>query len=250
MSKHGRGLAVDRTAADTEESPPVSVAPLFDPVDPVFARTTSGQDWPVGRVFCLGRNYHDHIAEMNAVVDLEALPFFTKWSGAVTNDAHIPYPPETQDWHHEVEMVAAIHRAGAAVSEAEALDLIWGYAVGVDMTRRDLQALSKSTGHPWDWAKNGDRSAPLAPIRPVSEVGHPSAGPVWLDVNRARRQEGDLKQMIWSSARTVAYLSRFFPLKPGDLVFLGTPAGVGPLSPGDQVRAGVVDLPELSFTVV
>lgn len=222
---------------------------LPSPAPPVVVRTSTGADWPVRRLICLGRNYHAHIAEMRSKVDVDALPFFTKWAEAATNADEIPYPPETTDWHHEVELVAAIGRGGAAIPEASALDHVWGYAVGVDMTRRDLQSAAKAAGQPWDWAKNGVATAPLGAIAPAADVGHPSRGAIGLSVDGAIRQAGDLGDMIWSTARTIAYVSRFFPLEPGDLIFLGTPSGVGPVDRGARVSAHIAGLPDLNFTV-
>lgn len=227
------------------------MAPLFEPQPAVIAETTSGQGFPVGRVLALGRNYADHVAEMGGQVAVEDLPFFTKWAEAVVpSGSEIAYPPETAEWHHEVEMAAVIHRGGAAIPEAAALEHVWGYAVALDMTRRDLQARSKKAGTPWDWAKNGPATAPMGPIRPASEIGHPSEGAIRLLVNGEVRQEGDLKQMIWSTAKTVAYLSRFFPLKPGDVILTGTPAGVGPTRRGDRLRGEVEGLPALEASIV
>lgn len=227
---------------------------MFDPAPPVVAATQAGgapgPDWPVRRLLCLGRNYAAHVVEMGGDVQVEDLPFFTKWAEAVApSGSEIAYPPETSEWHHEVELVAAIHRPGAAIAEADALAHVWGYGVGIDMTRRDLQARSKAAGQPWDWAKNGVHTAPLGPLRPAAEVGHPTAGAIRLSINGEVRQEGDLGQMIWPVARTVAYLSRFFPLEPGDLIFTGTPSGVGPVQRGDRLRGEIDGLAPLDVMV-
>ncbi|MCI4665435.1 MAG: fumarylacetoacetate hydrolase family protein [Neomegalonema sp.] len=223
---------------------------VFDPTPPVIAATTNERGFPVRRLLCLGRNYADHAAEMGHAAQAEELPFFTKWAEAVTQqDEELPYPPETESWHFEVELVAAIGEPGAAIKEADALSHIWGYAVGVDMTRRDLQAKAKKAGTPWDWAKNGAATAPLGPIAPVSEVGHIDTGAIRLFQNDALRQDGELGQMIWSVGRTIAYISRFFPLERGDLIFTGTPAGVGPVARGDKIRAEIDGLPPLQFDI-
>ncbi len=223
---------------------------LFEPAPPVLAETTAGAAFPVRRLFLLGRNYHAHVAEMGGTVSVDDLPFFTKWAEAVVpSGATLPYPPETEDWHYEVELVAALSQGGFRIAEAAALDHVWGYATGLDMTRRDLQARAKRAGAPWDWAKNGPGSAPLGPIRPVAQTGHPSAGAIRLRVNGETRQSGDLSQMIWSVARTIAYLSRFYRLEPGDLIFTGTPAGVGPCRPGDRLRGEIDGLAPLEALI-
>ncbi len=223
---------------------------VFEPPPPTTAATTDGRLWPVRRLLCLGRNYAEHVAELGNQLKTEDLPFFTKWAEAVVGPgAAIAYPPETSDWHFEVELVAAIGAGGAAIAEERALDHVWGYAVGVDMTRRDLQRRAKEGGAPWDWAKNGAATAPLGPIAPVAEVGHITMGAIRLFQNGALRQDGDVSEMIWSTARAIAYLSRFFPLAEGDLVFTGTPSGVGPAAPGDEIRAEIDGLPPLEFTI-
>lgn len=202
------------------------------------------------RIFCVGRNYADHVREMGADPKSQPPIFFTKPADAVVDSgAVIPYAAMTKDLHHEVELVVAIGRAGADIAEAAALDHVWGYGVGVDLTRRDLQAQAKKEGAPWDAAKAFDQSAPMGPLSPVSEVGHPSAGRIQLAVNGAVRQSGDLSQMIWSVPEIIATLSRLWALAPGDLVFTGTPSGVGPLTPGDSVTAEIQGLITLSFSI-
>ena len=223
---------------------------LFASAPPVVARTSDGRGFPVRRVLCLGRNYADHAAEMGAAAQSEDLPFFTKWADAVAQDGDtLPYPSETTSWHFEVELVVALCAPGAGIAESAALEHVWGYAVGVDMTRRDLQARAKKNGAPWDWAKNGAGTAPIGPIAPASQVGHLAAGGIRLLQNGETRQSGDLSQMIWSVPRTIAYLSRFFALKPGDMIFTGTPSGVGPTARGDLIRAEIDGLPPLSFRI-
>jgi fumarylpyruvate hydrolase len=167
----------------------------------------------------------------------------------VLADGIVPYPPLTDDLHHEVEMVVAVGRHGVNLSANEALTLVWGYGVGVDLTRRDLQNVAKKMSRPWDWAKGFDASAPSSQLVPVERVGHPKEGRVWLAVNGEVRQEGDLKELIWPVADVLAYISQSVGLEPGDLVFTGTPAGVGGLQPGDRVTGGVAGVAEISFTM-
>ncbi len=197
---------------------------------PTVAVADSALRFPVRRIFCVGRNYPEHAREMGAS-DLRAPPFFfTKPADAVVaSGSVVPFPPRTADLHHEVELVAALG-AGREV---------FGYAVGNDLTRRDVQAAAKKQGRPWDAAKGFDHSAPLTPIVPAAGIGHPARGRIWLEVNGALRQEGDIADMIWSVPEILAELSAWFDLAAGDLVFTGTPAGVGRLLPGDRVRGGV-----------
>ncbi|GGC57016.1 fumarylacetoacetate hydrolase family protein [Chelatococcus reniformis] len=212
------------------------------PPPPIASVAVDGEParFPVRRIFCVGRNYAAHAREMGSNPDREPPFFFTKPADAVVDDgAHIPYPPETKDLHHEIELVAAIGAPGRDVAPADALSLIYGYGVGIDLTRRDLQGQAKEAGRPWDWGKAFDHSAPCSPLRPVCAVGHPARGRIWLTVNQSLRQEGDLSELIWPVADVIATISRSMALKPGDLIFTGTPSGVGPLVPGDRVQGGV-----------
>lgn len=186
--------------------------------------------FPVRRIFCVGRNYPEHAREMGAS-DVRAPPFFfTKPADAVMpSGSAVPYPSRTSDFHHEIELVVAL---GA---ERE----IYGYAVGNDLTRRDVQLSLKKAGKPWDTAKGFDHSAPVSPIARAADIGHPERGRIWLEVNGKLRQEGDIGDMIWRVPEIVAELATWFELEAGDLIFTGTPAGVGPLKPGDRVRGGV-----------
>jgi len=186
--------------------------------------------FPVRRIFCVGRNYPEHAREMGAS-DVRAPPFFfTKPADAVMpSGSAVPYPTRTSDFHHEVELVVALAGPGE----------IFGYAVGDDLTRRDVQAESKKAGKPWDTAKGFDHSAPVSAIARAADIGHPARGRIWLEVNGKLRQEGDIADMIWGVPEVLAELATWFELKAGDLVFTGTPAGVGPLVPGDRVRGGV-----------
>lgn len=199
------------------------------------------------RVYCVGRNYAAHAREMGGDPEREPPFFFCKPADAVTQAARLPYPPRTRELHHEVELVVAIGRGGRDISAAAALSHVYGYAVGVDLTRRDLQADAKRQGRPWDTAKGFDQSAPVADIRPAARGAHPAAGRIALAVDGESRQAGDLADMIWSVPEVLAELSTYFELRPGDLVFTGTPAGVGPLEPGARVHAEIEGLGALDF---
>ena len=197
---------------------------------PTVAVAGSALVFPVRRIFCVGRNYPEHAREMGAS-DVRAPPFFfTKPADAVMpSGSAVPYPSRTSDFHHEIELVVAL------AAERE----IYGYAVGNDLTRRDVQAAMKKEGKPWDTAKGFDHSAPVSPIARAADIGHPERGRIWLEVNGKLRQEGDVGDMIWRVPEIVAELATWFELEAGDLIFTGTPAGVGPLKPGDRVRGGV-----------
>ena len=211
------------------------------PAVPSLAIDGRAERFPVRRIFCVGRNYAAHAREMGGDPSREPPFFFTKPADAVVDSGTtIPYPPETADLQHEVELVVAIGREGFGVATAQALDLVFGYAVGIDLTRRDLQKKLREAGRPWDWAKAFDQSAPCGPIRSVDQVGHPSSGSIRLSVNGTIRQQGDLADMIWNVAETIAIISRSMVLKPGDLIFTGTPDGVGAVGVGDEL-VGEVD---------
>jgi fumarylpyruvate hydrolase len=208
-------------------------------------------EFPVGRIFCVGRNYAEHAIEMGHDPDREPPFFFMKPGDAVVpTHSTLPFPSVTKELHHEIELVAALAEGGADIASQEALSHVFGYAVGLDMTRRDLQAQAKKAGRPWDMAKGFDRSAPMSPVRPASQIGHPEKGAIWLRINGETRQEGDLAQQIWTVPETIAYLSTLVELRPGDLVMTGTPSGVGPVRPGDRLEGhidGVGDL-TVSYT--
>ncbi len=207
--------------------------------------------FPVHRIYCVGRNYVEHAREMGHDPDREPPFFFMKPADAIVTDgADFVYPSHSQDVHHELELVVALGSGGSEVPASSALDLVYGYAVGLDMTRRDLQAEAKKMGRPWDTGKAFDGSAPCSALRRASEIGHPSKGAVWLEVNGSVRQLGNLGQLIWKIPEMIAYLSTLFTLAPGDLVFTGTPAGVGPVERGDVLRGGVDGVGELSVRVV
>lgn len=223
---------------------------ITPPATPSVAVAGSSARFPVRRVFCVGRNYAAHAREMGKDPDREPPFFFMKPADAVVAaQGVIPYPPATNDLHHEVEMVVALGSGGADVAAQDALSLVWGYGVGLDLTRRDMQAVAKEMSRPWDLAKGFDASAPCSALRPVSEIGHPTDARIWLEVNGAVKQSGTLSEMIWSVAEVISHLSRFVTLAPGDLIFSGTPAGVASLQPGDRVRGMVDGVAEFDFEV-
>lgn len=201
--------------------------------------------FPVRRVFCVGRNYAEHAREMGAAdqaAGLEPPFFFMKPGDAVVcgrDELQITYPPATQNLHHEVEMVIALGQGGENVTVDAAQSLIFGYAIGLDLTRRDMQARAKEKSHPWDMSKGFDQSAVCSEIHPVAEVGHPVNGRIWLRVNGDLRQQGDLAEMMWKVPDIIANLSSMVRLEAGDLIYTGTPAGVGPVARGDLLEGGV-----------
>ncbi|WP_127088163.1 fumarylacetoacetate hydrolase family protein [Aquabacter cavernae] len=204
----------------------------------------------VRRIYCVGRNYLDHIREMQEADERDPPFFFQKPTDSlVQNGAIIPYPPYTDDYQHEIELVVAIGRAGRDVPVEAAEELVFGYAVGLEMTRRDRQKEARERSWPWEMGKSFDQSAPCGPIHPVAEVGHPRRGAITLAVNGTERQRGDLAALIWNVPEIIANLSRQYELKPGDLIFTGTPAGVGPLVPGDRLDGRIEGLGTLTVTV-
>jgi len=224
--------------------------PFDAPVPPSVAITGSRQRFPVRRIYCVGRNYAAHAKEMGTDPVQEPPVFFAKPADAVVaSGAAVPYPPGTANLHHEIELVVAIGEGGSGISAAAALDHVFGYAVGNDLTRRDLQQIARKRGEPWEVGKGFDHSAPLGAIRPVSQ-GHVSRGRIWLSVNDELRQQGDVADMIWAVPGIIAELSGLFELRPGDLIFTGTPSGVGALQPGDRVEGGVEGLAPLRHTIV
>ncbi|WEK44785.1 MAG: fumarylacetoacetate hydrolase family protein [Candidatus Sphingomonas colombiensis] len=224
---------------------------VFDlPASPTVAIHGSEERFPVGRIFCVGRNYADHAREMGSNPDREPPFFFYKFAqDAVPGGGLIPYPPVTGDLHYEAELVVAIGREGAAVAPERALDLVYGYAAGLDMTRRDLQAQAKDKGRPWDIAKNFAFSAPIGSLRRVADAGHASSGAITLTLNGDVRQRGDIGDMIWNVAEVIAHLSRLERLLPGDLIYTGTPAGVGAVAPGDRLIVSIAGLSPLEVTI-
>lgn len=211
---------------------------------------SGGGAFPVRRIYCVGRNYAAHAREMGADPSREAPFFFCKPADAVQPDgAAVPYPSATADLHHEIELVVAIGVGGADIPADQALEHVFGYGVGVDLTRRDLQNAAKKKGHPWDMAKGFDRSAPCSALRRVADVGHPATGEIALSVNGAPRQKGDLSDMIWNVAETIAYLSGLVRLEPGDLIYTGTPEGVGPVVRGDRIDGHVAGVGSISIVI-
>ncbi|KAA0574226.1 fumarylacetoacetate hydrolase family protein [Azospirillum sp. B21] len=209
-----------------------------------------GDPFPVRRIYCVGRNYAAHAREMGADPDREPPFFFMKPADAIVADgATIPYPPRTANLHHEIELVVAIKTGGRDIPVDRALDHVFGYAVGLDMTRRDLQNAAKKEGKPWDMGKGFDRSAPCSAIRTVADIGHPDKGAVTLQVNGEPRQKGDLSDLIWSVAETISYLSGLVELQPGDLIYTGTPEGVGAVVAGDVLTGEVEGVGTLTLTI-
>ncbi len=211
----------------------------------------SGQRFPVHRIYCVGRNYAAHAIEMGHDPDREDPFFFQKNpDNLVLDGGDFPYPAKTSDVHHEIEMVVALGKGGRDIPQHSALDCVWGYGVGLDMTRRDLQGQCKKLGRPWEIGKAFEHSAPCSALVPASEIGHPDNGAVWLKVNGELRQQGDLNQLIWKVPEMIAYLSGLFELVPGDLIMTGTPSGVGPVQRGDQLHGCVEGVGELRCKVV
>ncbi|MES0100943.1 fumarylacetoacetate hydrolase family protein [Mesorhizobium sp. M0019] len=227
------------------------VLPL--PATPSVAVAGSPERFAVRRIFCVGRNYAAHARELGN--DERDPPFFfTKPGDAVVDAAVgsgtiIPYPPLTQNLHHEIELVVAIGGAGFRIRRERALDHVWGYGVGVDLTRRDLQDKAKKAARPWDWSKAFDRSAPCGPLVPAQKSGHPDKGRIWLEVDGEIRQDGDLAELIWPVPDIVSICSEALELKPGDLIFTGTPAGVGAVGPGEKITGGVDGIGEIELTI-
>ena len=207
--------------------------------------------FPVHRIYCVGRNYAAHAREMGKDPDKEPPFFFLKPADAILpGGGSMHYPPGTSNLHHEIELVVALHRGGSDIPAARALDHVYGYAVGLDMTRRDLQTQARDMGRPWDFGKAFDESAPITPIHPVSSHGHRASGSITLQVNGEMRQKADLNDMIWNVPDTIAFLSRYYSLQPGDLIFTGTPAGVGAVKRGDVLVGAVEGVGELRVTIV
>jgi fumarylpyruvate hydrolase len=220
----------------------------FRPV-PTLPVTESNQLFPVGRIYCVGRNYADHAREMGHDPEREPPFFFMKPADAIVpSGATIPYPQATHDLHHEIEMIVAIGRDGADIPLERALDHVFGYGVGLDMTRRDLQGEAKKLGRPWEMGKAFDNSAPCTALKTAAMIGHPAKGAIWLKVNGKVTQKGDLSEMIWNVPETIAYLSRLVTLRSGDLIMSGTPAGVGPVKAGDRLEGHVDGVGDLTVS--
>lgn len=230
----------------------MDIAPTVFAPPPLPALPIRGSNtlFPVHRIYCVGRNYAAHTIEMGHDPDKEPPFFFQKNSDNLVISGRFPYPPATSDVHHEIELVVALSKGGSDVATSEALDHVYGYAVGLDMTRRDLQTRAKELGRPWEVGKAFEASAPCSSVVPAAEIGHPSAGAIWLDVNGKRRQTGDLNQMIWKVPEVISYLSRFFTLAPGDIIFSGTPAGVAAVARGDRLLGHVDGVGDIEVKVV
>ncbi|MCK0769546.1 MULTISPECIES: fumarylacetoacetate hydrolase family protein [Chromohalobacter] len=225
---------------------------VFDPQS-VSSVAIEGDNkrFPVRRIFCVGRNYEAHAREMGRDPNREFPFFFTKPADAIVPDgSDVPYPPETQNFHYEMELVVAIGKAGFQVPVEEANDYIYGYAAGNDLTRRDLQLEAREKGRPWDWGKAFDESAVISPLRKARDIGHPTEGRIWLAVNDEIKQDQDIADLIWDVQEIVSLLSHTMRIRPGDLIYTGTPAGVGPLQVGDKVTGGIDGVGDHSITIV
>ncbi|MDE2319153.1 MAG: fumarylacetoacetate hydrolase family protein [Rhodospirillales bacterium] len=224
---------------------------VFQPPPPVTLPVTDGRLFPVRRVFCVGRNYETHTREMGGDPSREPPFFFTKPADAlVLPGQDTPYPSETTSLHHEIELVVAIGSGGASIQPSGALSHVFGYAVGIDLTRRDMQAEAKALRRPWDLSKGFDASAPIGMIAPASAIGHPASGRIALSVNGELRQEGDLADQIWPVPDIIATLSRFVALAPGDLIFTGTPKGVNAVAKGQVLEGEISGVGTLRTRVV
>jgi fumarylpyruvate hydrolase len=223
---------------------------VLPPPAPTVVPVSGGGLFPVRRVFCVGRNYADHALEMGIDPDREPPVFFTKPADAITTQPTVPFPSMTQNLHYEAELVVAIGKEGTDITPEKALEHSFGYSVGCDLTRRDLQSAAKKGGQPWDLAKGFDFSGPVGVLHRADEIGHPSRGAITLSVNGAIKQNGDIAQMIWSIPEIISCLSTYVCLVPGDLIFTGTPAGVGPLAKGDRVEIHIDGVTTHVFSLV
>jgi|SRR6185295_19213626 len=205
--------------------------------------------FPVRRIYCVGRNYTDHVTEMGGIPGREPPFFFQKPADALLMDENFPYPPASNNVHYEVELVVALHSGGKNVAVEDASRHIYGYAVGIDMTRRDLQSEAKKAGRPWEVAKAFDHSAPIGEVAPKADIGLLERASISLHVNEVQRQNSDISEMIWSVPEIIAELSKLFELHAGDIIFTGTPSGVGPVQPGDRVHAVIERVGELTLRV-
>ena len=223
----------------------------FPPPAPV-ALPIAGQEclFPVRRVYCIGRNYAAHAIEMGHDPDREPPFFFQKNPDNLDPCGQFPYPPQSQDVHHEAELAVMLHSGGRDIAVEDALNHVFGYALSLDMTRRDLQGQAKKMGRPWEIGKAFERSAPVGPIHPASTIGHPSEGSIALTINGDTRQSGDLNQMIWKVPEMISYLSDYFELAAGDVILSGTPAGVGPVAKGDKIALDVAAFPTFNVEVI
>ena len=221
------------------------------PAAPSVAVDGSQDRFPVRRVYCVGRNYAEHAREMGHDPDREPPFFFMKpGDSLLPTGSEFPYPNSSENVHYEMEFVVAIGKGGDDIAEADALDHIWGYTVGLDMTRRDLQGVMKKLGRPWEAGKAFNHSAPISPLKPAASIGHPSKGRIWLKSNGEIVQDSDIAELIWNVQETISILSRDFGLEAGDLIYTGTPAGVGAVKRGDHLVGGVDGVGEVEIKVV
>jgi fumarylpyruvate hydrolase len=227
--------------------PQYAIAEPKTPAAPIHGSTML---FPVRRIYCIGRNFAAHAVEMGHDPDREPPFFFQKNPDNIDFSGRFPYPSKTSDVHHEIELVVALGKGGVDIPLSEALDNVWGYGVGLDMTRRDLQGVAKKMGRPWEIGKAFERSAPMSPLVPAAEIGHPAEGAVTLRVNGALRQQGDLNQMIWKTQEMIAYLSAHFELAAGDLIMSGTPSGVAAVTRGDVMEGAVEGVGTLRVAVI
>ena len=229
--------------------------PLFDVPRTFIPIVGVDQVFPVRRIYCIGRNYAAHAREMGSDPNREPPFFFQKPTDAIQNvpaenTADHPYPPLTKNYHHEIELVAVLKSGGRDIKVEQALDHVYGYTIGLDMTRRDLQQFMGNQKKPWEIGKSFDHSAPMGPIHPVAQFGHRTKGAIWLKVNGVVKQSTDIDQMIWTVAEQIAQLSAAFELAPGDVIYSGTPENVGPVVPGDIMEGHIDGLPNLLVKVV
>ena len=241
--------AFEASAAKVQGSddPRYVIAPPAVPTLPVRG---SERRFPIHRIYCVGRNYAAHAIEMGHDPDREPPFFFQKNPDTVVGDGEtIAYPDKTSDVHHEIELVVALSAGGKDIPLEHALDCVYGYAVGLDLTRRDLQGEAKKLGRPWEVGKAFERSAPCSEVVPAASIGHPGRGAIWLEINGNRRQDGNLDQMIWKVPEIISYLSGLFTLAPGDLIYTGTPAGVGAVERGDRLHGVVEGVGEITIAV-
>ncbi|WP_417686495.1 fumarylacetoacetate hydrolase family protein [Roseibium sp.] len=223
---------------------------IESPQVPTLAVADNGGTFPVRRVYCIGRNYAAHAIEMGHDPDREPPFFFQKNPDNLDQSGDFPYPVQSEDVHHEVELLVALKSGGTNIPVDKALDHVYGYAVCLDMTRRDLQGIAKKMGRPWEIGKAFERSAPTGPVVPADKIGHLDQGKISLHVNGDLKQDGDLNQMIWKVPEMIAYLSEYFELAAGDVIMSGTPSGVGPVVKGDKMEAHIEGLPPLTVSVI